>query len=171
MDLSKNYLKVLIIILSGVIVLLFIDEYGGEIVKNYNEIFESEDESIIPVIENDTFEEIGISDIENDEFVASYRGGVEKLHEFVNNQFVMPKAASELGISGIVQLMFLVDVDGTISNITIVAPQERRLGYGLEQECMRVILLTSGKWKPALKDGKPIKSQFRFPFQIDNSGF
>ncbi len=102
---------------------------------------------------------------------AEFPGGVEKLHEFVNNQFSMPKAAAELGISGVIQIMFTVERDGTIADVRAIAPENRRLGYGLEQECMRILRLSSGKWKPGSRLGKPVRSNFRFPFQIDNSGF
>ena len=102
---------------------------------------------------------------------GTFPGGEEKLTQFVQNFFKMPSAAQELGISGIVFIQFVVERDGTISNIKAIAPPERQLGYGLEKECMRVIQLTSGKWKPAERAGKKVRSYWRFPFEIDNSGF
>jgi len=101
---------------------------------------------------------------------ASFPGGVSKLHEFVRTQFNMPKAAQELGIGGVILIQFVVERDGKITDIRAVAPESRRLGYGLEQECMRILKLSSGQWTPASRLGKGVRSYWRFPFEIDNSG-
>lgn len=100
---------------------------------------------------------------------GTFPGGEEKLGEFVKNYFKMPRVAQELGVNGLVHIQFVVERDGSISGITAIAPKERQLGYGLEEECMRVIQLTSGKWKPASRAGKPVRSYWRYPFEIDNS--
>lgn len=102
---------------------------------------------------------------------GTFPGGEDKLTQFVQNFYKMPAAAQELGISGIIFIQFVVERDGSISNIKAIAPKARQLGYGLEKECMRVIKLTSGKWKPAERAGKKVRSYWRFPFEIDNSGF
>lgn len=102
---------------------------------------------------------------------GEFKGGEDKLLEFVRTQFRMPPAAVELGISGIIFIQFVVEKDGTISNMKAIAPPERQLGYGLEQECMRVVKMTSGKWKPAQKAGVKVRNYYRFPMEIDNSNF
>lgn len=98
-------------------------------------------------------------------------GGETALFGHVGNNFKMPKSAQELGISGIIFIQFIVEKDGTISNIKAIAPKERQLGYGLEAECIRVLKLTSGKWIPAQREGKNVRSYWRFPFEIDNTNF
>jgi protein TonB len=100
---------------------------------------------------------------------GTYPGGEEKLGEFVRTYYKMPRVSQELGINGVIHIQFVVEKDGTISGITAIAPKERQLGYGLEEECMRVIQLTSGKWKPASRAGKAVRSYWRYPFEIDNS--
>lgn len=52
-----------------------------------------------------------------------------------------------------VQVKFIVDVDGSVSSIEALT----KLGYGMEEELIRVIL-KSGKWTPGLLKGKPIKN-------------
>ena len=103
---------------------------------------------------------------------GTFTGGEDKLREFVNSYYKMPRVASELGISGMIFIQFVVEKNGKITNIEAIAPKDRQLGYGLEEECKRVIELTSGNWKPASRAGKPVRSYWRFPFEVDNaSGF
>ncbi len=102
---------------------------------------------------------------ESGEFI----GGEDKLQEFATINFNMPKIADDLEISGTIFIQFVVERDGKITQLRAIAPKERQLGYGLEEECMRVIKLTSGKWKPAKRAGKAVRSYWRFPFEVDNS--
>ncbi len=102
---------------------------------------------------------------------ASLAGGDEGLHILYNSQFAPSNIAKETRISGTMLMTFVVEIDGSVSNIAFLGGKKRELGFGLEQEAKRVLMLTSGKWKPALKMGKPVRSYFRFPVQIDYSGF
>lgn len=93
------------------------------------------------------------------------------LPQFISSFFKMPKIAQELGISGILLIRFEVDEFGNIDKIEPVAPLEKRLGYGLEDDCIRVLKLTQGKWLPAIQFGIVAKSYHRMPIEIDNSSF
>ena len=52
-----------------------------------------------------------------------------------------------------VLIQFVVDIDGTVSDIKALT----NLGYGLEQEAIRV-LKKAAKWKPAIQDGRQVKA-------------
>lgn len=52
-----------------------------------------------------------------------------------------------------VLIQFVVDVDGTVSDIKPLT----NLGYGLEQEAIRV-LKKAAKWKPAIQEGRQVKA-------------
>jgi len=99
---------------------------------------------------------------------ATYVGGLEKFSQFVNDSFIMPLLAKQLGISGILYTQFVVEIDGSISNLKVIAPKDKQLGYVIELECMRVIKLTSGNWKPAMRAGKDVRTFWRFPFEVIN---
>lgn len=62
-----------------------------------------------------------------------------------------------------VVVQFLIDTDGTVSDITPLTNH----GYGMEEEVARVIK-KSGKWAPAVQYGKKVKGYRRQPitFQI-----
>ena len=73
-----------------------------------------------------------------------------------------------MGISGVILVQFVVEKDGSLSEIKIPVPKERQLGYGLEDEAINIVSSTSGLWIPAFKEGKAVRSNWRFPFQIEN---
>jgi len=53
---------------------------------------------------------------------------------------------------------FIVDKDGKLSEFTPLT----KMGYGMEQEVIRVLKL-SGRWNPAVQNGKPVKAYRRQP--------
>lgn len=55
-------------------------------------------------------------------------------------------------------IQFIVDKDGTVSDVKPLT----NIGYGLEQEAVRVIK-KSGKWKPAIQNGKVVKAYRKQP--------
>lgn len=99
---------------------------------------------------------------------GEFMGGEAVLHKMVAENFRMPEMATELEISGIVIIQFVIEKDGTLSQVISTSPKVRQLGYGIEEECIRVLKSTDYMWIPAQKNGKPVRSHFRFPFQIDN---
>ena len=102
---------------------------------------------------------------------AMYAYGEDSFTNFVSSNFIMPISAIEKGVSGIVLIEFVVELDGTLTGFKPLGNAIERLGYGLEEEFIRVLKLTSGDWTSAVKDGKPVKSFYRLPFEVDNSGF
>ena len=57
-----------------------------------------------------------------------------------------------------VMIQFVVDVDGTVSDITPLT----NVGYGMEQEAVRV-LRKARKWTPAIQAGRQVKAYRRQP--------
>ncbi|HSU29332.1 MAG TPA: energy transducer TonB [Chitinophagaceae bacterium] len=52
-----------------------------------------------------------------------------------------------------VEIKFVVDLDGSVSNITPLT----QIGYGMEQEAVRVLKKAS-KWEPAIQNGNKVKA-------------
>ena len=70
----------------------------------------------------------------------------------------MSESAKQNKISGRVVVMFQVDVDGTISNVSIA----QSLTPECDKEAKRVVSLMP-KWTPAIQNGKPIRSFYQIP--------
>lgn len=90
---------------------------------------------------------------------AHYPGGTQAFAKFFSDNF----AQSGETMKGQVIVDFTVEPDGHLSNIKVV----RDFGRGSGIEAVRVLKLTSSQWKPAIKDGKPVRSVFRQPITID----
>ncbi len=82
------------------------------------------------------------------------------LAEFLAKHIRYPKAAKKANIEGRVILEAVVEKDGSISNIRVIRGQE--LGHGLPEEAIRV-LKTTPKWKPAVANGKAVRSYYVVP--------
>lgn len=96
---------------------------------------------------------------------AEFPGGEEGLQRFIAENISYPAMALENDQQGTVNVMFVVDKNGTVKDIAILGNKK---GFGLEDEAIRVIKATSGKWKPAKQRDKPVAMRFRIPvkFQI-----
>ena len=86
------------------------------------------------------------------------------MFDFIKKHLVYPKTAKENNIEGRVFITFVVDVDGSITDIKIL----RDIGGGCGKEAVRVIKLMP-KWIPGTQRGRPIRTQFNLPivFELD----
>ena len=81
-----------------------------------------------------------------------FKGGEKAFREFLQKNLIYPQTEKEKGIEGTVYVEFIVNKDGTIEGIAIV----RGVSKALDEEAVRVIKLTSGKWKPGKQNGKAV---------------
>jgi protein TonB len=96
---------------------------------------------------------------------AEFIGGNEKMIKFLSENVKYPEdvlLANEKGanIHGRVYVKFVVEKDGSISDVEVV----RSVHPSLDAESVRVVKLMSGKWTPATERGKPVRSMFTLPF-------
>ena len=81
-----------------------------------------------------------------------YPGGLDG---YLAKHIKYPKAARKEGIEGVVSVTFIIEKDGSVSNINIL----KDIGGGCGKEMVRV-LKAMPKWKPAMQRGKPVRCQF-----------
>lgn len=98
------------------------------------------------------------------EVMPEFPGGMKAMMKFISKNIRYPKAARENGVQGRVVASFVVNTDGTLSDIRIL----KRLGWGCDEEVERVLLIMP-LWKPASIGGKPVPVQFNLPvaFKLD----
>ncbi|MCX6234594.1 MAG: TonB family protein [Bacteroidetes bacterium] len=75
--------------------------------------------------------------------------------EYIRQNMVYPWPAREQGIEGTVTVLFIVEKDGSVTNIEVTGS----LGYGCDEEAIRLIKMTSGSWEPGIDNGKPVRVQ------------
>ena len=82
-----------------------------------------------------------------------YPGGASQWQQYVVKNLRYPERAQKKEIQGQVQVFFKVDKEGNITDPYI----QKSLEYSMDQETIRIIV-QSGKWDPATKEGVPVNS-------------
>ncbi len=93
------------------------------------------------------------------ETMPEFIGGEMGLEAFLAASINYPQQAKEKGIKGSVYVSFTVDKKGKVTDVKVL----RGIGGGCDEEALRVIKLTSGKWKPGMQNGKPVKVAMNLP--------
>jgi len=78
------------------------------------------------------------------------------------SNFKTPKLQKDTNLKGMIVVRFVVEKDGSLSDIKVV----HDLGYGTGEEAVRVVGL-SEKWKPGIQNGKPVRVNYTLPIQIN----
>ena len=122
------------------------DVQQDEVIEDYvaPEVVEEE------VVEQEIFQIV--------EEMPSYPGGEKALLEYVAKNIKYPQIARETGIQGRVFVGFVVEPDGSVSNVKIL----RGIGGGCDEEAMRVIK-SLAKWKPGKQRGKAVRVSYQIP--------
>ena len=95
------------------------------------------------------------------EEMPEYPGGMDKLVEYLSQNIKYPQQAIEKGIEGKVFVSFIVEKDGSVSNVQV----QRSLGGGCDEEAVRVVKAMP-KWKPGKQDGKPVRVRYNLPINF-----
>jgi protein TonB len=109
----------------------------------------------VEVVEEDVQEQEIFQIVEE---MPSYPGGDAKLMEFVAKNIKYPQIARETGIQGRVFVGFVVEPDGSVSNVKVL----RGIGGGCDEEAMRVVK-SMPKWKPGKQRGKAVRVSYMLP--------
>ena len=92
------------------------------------------------------------------EEMPAFPGGEAKLMEYVAKNVKYPQIARETGVQGRVYVNFVVEPDGSVSNVSVL----RGIGGGCDEEAMRVVK-SMPKWKPGKQRGKAVRVSYMLP--------
>ncbi|MBR7022227.1 MAG: TonB family protein [Bacteroidales bacterium] len=109
----------------------------------------------VEVVEEDVVEQEIFQIVEE---MPAYPGGDQKLMEFIAKGIKYPQIARETGIQGRVFVGFVVEPDGSVSNVKVL----RGIGGGCDEEAMRVVK-SMPKWKPGKQRGKAVRVSYMLP--------
>jgi len=99
------------------------------------------------------------------ESMPSYPGGDAARMKFLQENIRYPQMARESGIQGTVYATFVVEPDGSVSDVRVV----RAIGGGCDEEAIRVIKLMP-RWNAGQQRGKPVRVQFTMPIRFTLQG-
>lgn len=90
------------------------------------------------------------------EVMPSFRNGtIDSFRQWVQQQIVYPHEAIEQNIQGRVIFTFVVETDGSVSNVNIV----KSLAPIIDEEVVRVIN-SSPTWSPGSQEGRAVRVRF-----------
>jgi protein TonB len=96
------------------------------------------------------------------EVMPTFKGGdLSKFRDWVWKRTNYPQAAIDKKIRGTVFLTFIVEKDGSVSNVTVVKGVDPILDY----EAVKSIS-ESPKWSPGLQRGQPVRVRFQIPLNF-----
>ena len=92
------------------------------------------------------------------EIYPDFEGGMKGWEKYLRRNLRYPYDAQEQNKQGKVFISFVVEKDGSISNVTLV----RGVHKSLDEEAARVIK-KSPKWKPGIQNGRAVRVRYNMP--------
>jgi periplasmic protein TonB len=99
------------------------------------------------------------------EVSPEFPGGMAKFYSYLQKNYRYPAMAREQGVSGKVIMQFVVERDGSLTDIKVL----RDLGLGTGEEAIR-LLKSMPKWKPGIQNGRPVRVAYTLPFSLNLAG-
>lgn len=96
------------------------------------------------------------------EKAPQFPGGTLGFSNFIAHNLKYPDVARLVGINGKVLVSFVIDKDGSITDIT----PKTCIGAGCESEAVN-ILSNSPRWMPGVQNGKAVRVQYQVPISFN----
>ena len=96
------------------------------------------------------------------EEMPSFDGkGHEHFEDFIAENITYPEQAGKYGIRGVVFVQFIVEKDGSVSNVRLI----KGVDPLLDNEAIRVVK-SSPKWEPGRQKGEPVRVVVNIPIMF-----
>ena len=93
-----------------------------------------------------------------------FPGGIQAMRQFLQRYIIFPEAAYQQGIRGTVLVTFVVERDGSISDVGVL----RGIGGGCDEEAVRVVTAMPN-WNPGMVNDQPVRVDFTMPIRFTAS--
>lgn len=87
-----------------------------------------------------------------------FPGGQVAMKKFIDDNLIYPEIDKELGKQGRVYVQFIVEKDGSLTNIHVM----RRVSETLDQEAIRIVS-SMPNWQPGESNGELTRTRVRMP--------
>lgn len=95
------------------------------------------------------------------EQMPEFPGGIEAFNAYLKRELRYPEQCRQIGITGVVLVEFVVERNGSISNVKVLVP----VYPDLDAEAIRV-LNASPKWNPGKQMGKAVRVFYQIPIRF-----
>ena len=92
------------------------------------------------------------------EQMPSFPGGPQALLDYLSEHINYPEGYEETCVQGRVVITFVVEKDGSLSDITVVKSLEK----AFDEEALRAVK-SMPNWIPGMQDGKPVRVKYTVP--------
>lgn len=92
------------------------------------------------------------------EKMPEFPGGMSAMMDYLNTNLKYPEDAFKQEVGGRVMVMFVVETDGSISNVKVA----KNVFPSLDSEAIRVVKAMP-KWRPGMNKGKVVRVNFTIP--------
>lgn len=116
-------------------------------------------EVYIPPPQEETIDEQEIFTVV--ESMPEFPGGQQAMMEYIARNIRYPAMARESGIQGRVFVNFVVERDGSVTNVRVL----RGIGGGCDEEAIRVVKAMP-KWTPGRQRGQAVRVSFNLPVRF-----
>ena len=89
---------------------------------------------------------------------------LSSIGDHFNRYLNYPDPAREEGIEGLVRVGFIVEKDGTVSQVRVVG--RRKFGFGLEEAALEAVRKMNQLWEPGEVNGKKVRSYMIQPVRF-----
>ncbi|HMN04474.1 MAG TPA: energy transducer TonB [Flavobacteriales bacterium] len=105
-----------------------------------------------PPVEEETFDLAAVQE------QPDFPGGMAQMYKYLQSNTRYPDMEFDAGIQGKVYVEFVVESNGSVSNVRVA----RGVSPGLDKEALRAVK-SMPKWSPGKMNGKPVKVRFTIP--------
>ena len=92
------------------------------------------------------------------EQMPEFPGGMPAMIEYLQTNIKYPQDAIKQEVGGRVMVMFVVETDGSLSNVRVA----RKVFPSLDEEAVRVVK-SMPKWKPGKEKGRLVRVNYALP--------
>src|SRR5690606_17298237 len=94
------------------------------------------------------------------DMAPEFPGGLDSFYKSVSKNFKIPEINKQTTL--IVYVSFVVETDGSLSDIQVM----RDPGDGLGQGAVRVVKNIRTKWRAGVKNGIPVRTSYNLPIKV-----
>ncbi|MEI2274985.1 M56 family metallopeptidase [Sphingobacterium sp. ML3W] len=91
-------------------------------------------------------------------------GGMRKFMTWVSNNYDYPKAALENAVNGVIEISFVVERDGSLTDLKI----KKELGYGTGEAALK-LMRRAEKWSSGVQNGRKVRVAYTLPIRLNLS--
>lgn len=125
------------------------DEFEVNLDEDFGEQFEEEEEKIFMSVEKS----------------PAPKGGMDAFYEWLYDNIKYPEREREMRIEGTVTVQFVVEKDGSLTQIRLYPGTEELNTKGLNEAALNG-LRKAAPWNPGMQGGEPVRVRYQIPIKF-----